>query len=135
MTRILTPLILSIVLFGGYQLFRLSMMGEYIARSQIAAARAETARVRTRVAMYIQYNASMPSSNREVGLPKPEAFANTIIESIRVEKGGVVVLVLKQRPGFPGGKLISFPSFESGDLEWKCITPDFKNIRQCDYVG
>jgi myosin heavy subunit len=95
--------------------------------------------IKTMVAEYYFMEGRFPHSNTVLGIQRPTAYANEQVKSITVSKGGRITVVYTARSGQENGAINLTPKEKNGQLEWRCSSWDFEDIRDsmptCFYGG
>jgi Ca2+/Na+ antiporter len=86
--------------------------------------------IKMMVAEFYMSEGTFPNSNEELGLPRANSYNSDTIRSIWVSKGGKITVVYKQITGQDKGAISLIPNEKNNQLNWKCMTRDFKNIQQ-----
>ncbi|WP_020209169.1 pilin [Gilvimarinus chinensis] len=97
--------------------------------------------IQANATMYIAETGKLPSSNQQLGLSSPEAYADTVLKSIQVLDGGIIRLTYTALSGVDGG-IIDYKPEKIGNsrtVTWNCTTPSFKGIEawrpDCHYTN
>lgn len=90
----------------------------------------KAAMVKTAIAEHFATMGKLPATLGELGLPEPSAYRSTLIESLAVVDGGVIVIQLNGGASAGGGSIHLKPSANAavGFVEWQCFSPDLKQI-------
>jgi hypothetical protein len=98
-----------------------------------------TSTAKTAMAEHYLSMGAWPPSNKEAGLPSPEAYRGNSLVRLDVS-GPDIVLTFDARSGVDGGKIVltgtATPELAMG-IEWKCTSPNMPDIatilRDCVY--
>lgn len=99
-------------------------------------------RFQTSIDVYWQMNNEMPTTNKAINVPEPDAFANDgdVVERAEVVAQGAVKIVYNEQSGIDKGIIYFIPDAthaQTSGLQWHCVTPDFADITKvmasCDY--
>lgn len=111
-----------------------ALQGSYRARGLQTASM-----IKTMVAEFYLTEGRFPRSNTILGLQQPTAYANEQVKSITVGKGGRITIVYTALSGKDNGAINLTPKIKNGQLEWRCSSWDFEDIRDtmpsCFYGG
>jgi serine/threonine protein kinase len=90
----------------------------------------KAAMVKTAVAEYLMSMGKLPNTNAELGLPDPSAYQSTLLESLSVLSGGLIVAKLSRKAVAGGGTIYLKPTANPavGFIEWQCVSPDLGPI-------
>ncbi|MGH8126026.1 MAG: RDD family protein [Rhodanobacteraceae bacterium] len=97
----------------------------YAVRAEVSQGVELTARPRALIGEYIGLRGTLPGSNADLGLPRPEAIRARYVSSVRVANGKVVVTFGNQAsPLIRGGHVVISPLGNATMLRWRCRSPD-----------
>lgn len=82
------------------------------------------------VAEYYMSEGEFPKSNEQLGLPRADSYDNDSVRSIWISNGGKITIVYKSITGKDKGSVSLIPEDKNHQIQWKCVTRDFKNIQQ-----
>ncbi|MGJ8662734.1 MAG: pilin [Marinicella sp.] len=85
--------------------------------------------IKMHVAEYYMMEGRFPDTNRKLGLPRPNSYANDWVKSITVSKGGRITLVYTAKSGMDGGTIVLSPRERNHELVWQCTSRDFEDIQ------
>lgn len=85
---------------------------------------------KTTIAEYFASMGKLPDTNAQVGLPEPGAYQSTLLESLSVLSGGLIVAKLSRKAVVGGGTIYLKPTANPavGFVEWQCTSPDLAQI-------
>ena len=81
------------------------------------------------VTEYYMMEGRFPDSNTKLRLSRPESYANDMVKSIKVSKGGRITIVYTAKSGVDGGAIVLSPRERNGQLVWQCTSRDFEDIK------
>ena len=99
-------------------------------------------RFQTSIDVYWQMNNEMPTNNKAISVPEPDAFADDgdVVERAEVVAQGAVKIVYNEQSGIDNGIIYFIPDTthaQTAGLQWHCVSPDFADITKvmasCDY--
>lgn len=100
----------------------------YTVRAEVAQGMETTVRARSLVAEYIGQRGALPSDNRVLGLPHPEAISARYVSSVRVAGGKVVITYGNHADArIHGGHVVMAPVGNAAVLRWQCSSPDIRD--------
>lgn len=101
---------------------------DYTVRAEVAQGMETTVRARALIAEYIGQRGALPTDNRVLGLPHPEAFSARYVSSVRVSGGRVVITYGNQADArIHGGHVVMAPVGNAAVLRWQCSSPDIRD--------
>lgn len=99
----------------------------YAIRVEVSQGVQLTERARALIGEYIGQRGTLPGSNADLGLPRPEAIRASYVTSVRVAEGKVVVTYGNQAsPAISGGHVVISPQGNAAMLHWRCSSPDIR---------
>jgi uncharacterized RDD family membrane protein YckC/Tfp pilus assembly protein PilE len=101
---------------------------DYDVRTEVAQGMEATVRARSLIAEYIGQRGALPSDNRALGLPHPEAISARYVSSVRVAGGKVVITYGNHADTrIRGGHVVMAPIGNAAVLRWQCSSPDIRD--------
>ena len=103
------------------------------AQANIANGFEIASRFKNSIDVYWQMNNQMPTNNKAINVPEPDAFAEDgdVVERAEVVAQGAVKIVYNEQSGIDNGVIYFIPDAthaQTAGLQWHCVSPDFADI-------
>ncbi|MGH8113834.1 MAG: RDD family protein [Rhodanobacteraceae bacterium] len=100
----------------------------YTVRAEVSQGLESTDRARALFGEYIRKRGTLPSSNADLGLSRPEAIRARYVTSVQITGGKVVVTYGNRAdPAISGGHVVMSPAGNAAKLQWHCSSPDIRD--------
>lgn len=99
----------------------------YTVRAEVSQGVKMTERARALIGEYIGQRGTLPGSNADLGLPRPEDIRARYVSSVRIAQGQVVVTYGNEADSeIHGGHVVISPIGNAAMLHWHCSSPDIR---------
>lgn len=124
----LIELMIGLFIISILTMIALPAYNSYVVKSKITSELVHIARLKSEIVLYYSMNGRLPSSDKEVTLPKKKDFVAKYLEkiSIKPDKGktGVQVIMEFDKKKLPvlgnNRKLIYTATVNDGSISWEC---------------